>query len=156
MKAKLPNEATKYLKTKDFRFWNSQIKAIESRFQKLAQGLACVFSGFAGAPRNPSTVQQTMSSRTKKQSHFVEEIRELSFRSRWSSTTGGATPPALIRQSRFSHRSHCENRGWHLLPQRRAGEGMSELAAEVQEQIHFGQLTLHLRVSKVGNEKHHD
>jgi hypothetical protein len=27
VKPKLPNEATKYLKTKDFRFWKSQIEA---------------------------------------------------------------------------------------------------------------------------------
>jgi hypothetical protein len=46
------------------------------------------------------------------------------YRGEWCSTTGRATRPALIRQSRFSHRSHRENRAWHLLPQKRAGEGM--------------------------------
>ena len=48
------------------------------------------------------------------------------YRGEWCSTTGRATRPALIRQSRFSHRSHRENRAWHLLPQKRAGEGMIE------------------------------
>jgi hypothetical protein len=44
------------------------------------------------------------------------------FRGRWHSTTGREARPALIRPSRFSHRSHRENRAGQLLSQKKARE----------------------------------
>jgi len=95
---------------------------VEMRKHEVAQASTCVFRD----PELPSISRITKRSKKHPENAGVRKYR-------WCSTTGREARPALISPSRFSHRSHGENRAGQLLSQKRAREATDQGA----EQTHY-------------------